>query len=76
MRQGGYERGPVGITVGKHPRRLSPCLFVRVGSVIYTVAYFRGEEEADRFSDALALIVGEEAAEAVLPDDFEFESEG
>lgn len=42
--------------IGEMPGRKRPCLCVVDGSVIYTSAYFRNEEEAERFLDALRQI--------------------
>jgi hypothetical protein len=53
--------GQVGdLTVGvmKHDTRKSPAIVVGRGSVIYTTAYCRSEEEADRFWQALLEITG------------------
>lgn len=44
------------VYIGQMPGRKRLCLCVIEGSVIYTSAYFRNEEEAERFINALRQI--------------------
>ncbi len=53
MSRGELEIGDLAIGVIDHPARKSPAVTVRRGSVIYTTAYCRSEEEADRLWEAL-----------------------
>lgn len=46
------------IGVMQHPERKSPAVIVHRGSVVYTVAYCRSDEEADRFWEALVELTG------------------
>lgn len=52
--------GHSGLSIGvmQHPERKSPSVIVHRGSVLYTVAYCRSEEEADRFWKALLELTG------------------
>lgn len=47
-----------GIYFGQMPGRKSLALCVQEGSVIYTVAYFRNQEEYDRFGAAMKHLIG------------------
>lgn len=59
MSWGQVEKGDLSIGVTSyHPIRKSPAVVVRRGSVIYTTAYCRSEEEADRLWEALVEITG------------------
>jgi hypothetical protein len=57
-RWGQLQMGNLTIGVMQHEYRKSPSIIVRRGSVIYTTAYCRSEEEADRFWEALLEITG------------------
>lgn len=57
-RWGQIRKGDLSIGVMQHETRKSPAIVVERGSVIYTVAYCRSVEEADRFMDALVEITG------------------
>lgn len=48
-----FTRGDLGVGITKMPWRKSICVTVRRGSVVYTAAYCRNEEEAERLRDAL-----------------------
>lgn len=52
--------GPDEVSVGimQHPERKSPAVIVHRGSTVYTVAYCRGEDEADRLWEALLEVTG------------------
>ena len=50
---GELERGDLAVGVTRHPLRKSICVTVRRGSTVYTAAYCRNEEEADRLWAAL-----------------------
>lgn len=50
---GELERGNLSVGVTRMPWRKSVCVTVRRGSVIYTTAYCRSDEEAQRLWDAL-----------------------
>lgn len=49
-----------GLSIGvmQHPERKSPAVIVHRGTVVYTVAYCRSVEEADRFWEALVELTG------------------
>ncbi len=55
---GELQRGDLAIGVGYHPLRKSVTIQVRRGSVVYTVAYCRNEDEADRLWQALLELTG------------------
>ncbi len=55
---GELERGDLAVGVTRHPMRKSICVTVRRGSTVYTAAYCRNEEEADRLWDALVELTG------------------
>jgi hypothetical protein len=57
-RWGKLEKGKLSIGVGHHSMRKSVCVMVQRGSVLYTVAYCRNEEEADRLWHALLELTG------------------
>lgn len=57
-RWGQIAKGDVAIGVMKHASRKSLAIVVQRGSVVYTTAYCRSEEEADRFMAVLAEITG------------------
>jgi hypothetical protein len=57
-RWGQVQKGDLSVGVMQHETRKSPAIVVHRGSVVYTVAYCRSEEEADRFMDALVEITG------------------
>jgi hypothetical protein len=57
-RWGEVSTGSLSIGVMQHPIRKSPAVVVHRGSVVYTVAYCRSEEEADRFWEALLELTG------------------
>ncbi len=50
--------GGLSIGVMQHPERKSPSVIVHRGSTVYTVAYCRTPEEADRFWEALVELTG------------------
>ena len=54
---GGIAKGDLSIGVTRHSERKSPAIYVHRGSVVYTVAYCRSEEEANRFWEALIELV-------------------
>lgn len=53
-----FQRGDLAVGVGRMPMRKSQCVTVRRGSVIYTAAYCRNDEEADRLVGALCELLG------------------
>ena len=55
---GELERGDLAVGITRHPLRKQVCVTVRRGSVVYTAAYCRNEEEADRLWAALRELVG------------------
>ncbi|MET0415814.1 MAG: hypothetical protein ABW022_07315 [Actinoplanes sp.] len=50
---GELQRGDLAVGVTRHPMRKSIAVTVQRGSVMYTAAYCRNEEEADRLWTAL-----------------------
>lgn len=62
----GYRRGKVSVGIIKHDSRKSQALYVAVGSVLHTAAYFRSDEDAERFYEALGYLldVGAEPEES------------
>lgn len=50
---GELERGDLAVGITRYPWRKSIAVTVRRGSVVYTAAYCRSEEEADRLWAAL-----------------------
>jgi hypothetical protein len=58
MTWGELERGNLAVGVSYHPLRKSPTVTVRRGSVVYTAAYCRTEEEATRLWEALIELTG------------------
>lgn len=57
-RWGQLQLGDLTIGVMQHERRVHPSIVVGRGSVLYTTAYCRSEEEADRFWESLLEITG------------------
>jgi hypothetical protein len=57
-RWGEVSTGDLSVGVMQHPERKSPAVIVHRGSVVYTVAYCRSAEEADRLWAALIEITG------------------
>ena len=55
---GELERGDLAVGTTRHPLRKQVCVTVRRGSVVYTAAYCRSEEEADQLWAALRELVG------------------
>lgn len=69
-RYGGYSRGNAAILVGNLPGRKKLSLLVRgddpednAACVLYNAAYFRSEEDAERFLEALRIVIGDEIDE-------------
>jgi predicted nucleic acid-binding Zn-ribbon protein len=54
---GVLQRGELGVGITRHPMRKSVAVVVVQGSVIYTSAYCRNEQEAQRLWDALVQLV-------------------
>lgn len=63
-RWGEVSTGRLSIGVMQHPERKSPGVVVHRGSVVYTVAYCRSDEEADRFWEALVELTGAQSEAA------------
>lgn len=57
---GELERGDLAAGVTRHPLRKSIAVTVRRGTTVYTAAYCRNEEEADRLWAALVELSGAE----------------
>ncbi len=58
------ERGDLAVGVGHMPDRKQQCVTVRRGSVVYTVAYCRNDEEARRLVAALTELTNARPADA------------
>ena len=57
---GGYRNGERVIGVTHIPNRKRPALYVEKGSTIYPYAYFKSEEEANKFLYELGKLLGVE----------------
>ena len=56
----GYRKGDLAIGVTHIPYRKRPALYVEKGSTIYPYAYFKSEEEANKFLYELGKLLGVE----------------
>ena len=66
-KSGGYSRGNAAILVGNLPGRKKLSLLVRgddpednAACILYNAAYFRSDEDAERFLEALRIVIGDE----------------
>ena len=57
-RLAGYRKGNLAIGVTHIPNRKRPALYVEKGSTIYPYAYFKNEEEANKFIRELGELLG------------------
>ena len=55
---GGYRKGELVIGVTHIPNRKRPALYVQKGYIIYPYAYFKDENEANRFMYELGELLG------------------
>lgn len=46
-----------GIGVTEFPDRKRPCIYITRGTILYPLAYFKSDERAKEFMEALDLIV-------------------
>lgn len=53
-----FSKGDLAIGIGYMPGRVSKCITVRRGGVIYTTAYCRSSLEGDRLVEALTELTG------------------
>jgi len=52
----GWKVGDTAVYVGHLPGRLNPCVYVQKGSVIETLAHFRGERANEKAYRLIALL--------------------